>query len=537
MRRSAEAEALSAEQDTASDCAPSDCAFSQKHTAEEDSSCTESVPQMPAGVCSQVSGEKSQAASKQQQKPAIGSRASTATPTPSPTLRPAEPVRKPTDIEAIMEDVRKSEELHQSAAARSSATTPAASGAATAAATVNKVPASDATADNDKVLLSLVGAAQPARGAHAGAPGAPVDAATAQVAAALAASVAPPPSAQAAGRGGNVPRGCRWSDLMDDGSHAQDRASAVTDSRSSRAFDHDLNVDTCENEDDDGMSDDCEDGDLLWPCSSPTSPSKRRTRRRRRNKDKPVVTCSTSTASTASGGVSNNSEDDGTQDSSKNKGVVTWGDLGLGLFGGKGPAPPRQNPAPAAVGCCKASPVLPLQPPPVHSPSGGICLSTDTSGRPPSSPSVKGSRDASDRQMYGSPYPSPSMPPPSWHAMGDNTGCLTATGSPTSAASWSPGGDASARMSTAMPALPEHFGSQWAGPGHAWVATGSSAAPEYLATGFGSQPCAPVGDASVRVANAGAVAMSSWLHASGLPATGEDLAQKLRAVAPEAYED
>mmetsp|Transcript_81926 Transcript_81926/g.213711 ORF Transcript_81926/g.213711 Transcript_81926/m.213711 type:complete len:514 (+) Transcript_81926:184-1725(+) len=513
---------------------------------------------MPAGVCSQVSGEKSQAASKRQQKPAIGSRASTATPTPSPTLRPAEPVRKPTDIEAIMEAVRKSEELHQSAAARSSAATPSASGAATAAATVNKVPASGATADNEKVLLSLVGASQPGPGAHAGAPGAPVDAATAQASSPqstppsrahskcdsweVASTSSAPTSeaaatAEAAGRGGTVPRGCRWSDLMDDGSHAQDRASAVADSRSSQAFGHDLNVDTCENEDDDGMSDDGEDGDLLWPCSSPTSPSKRRTRRRRRNKDKPVVTCSTSTASTASGGVSNNSEDDGTQDSSKNKGVVTWGDLGLGLFGGRGPAPPRQNLAPAAVGCCKASPLLPLQPPPVHSPSGGICLSTVTSGRPPSSPSVKGSRDASDRQMHGSPYPSPSMPPPPWHAMGDNTGCLTATGSPTSAASWSPGGDASARMSAAMLALPEHFGSQWAGPGHEWVATGSSAAPEYLATGFGSQPCAPVGDASARVANAGAVAMSSWLHAGGLIATGEDLAQKLRAVAPEAYED
>jgi len=31
--------------------------------------------------------------------------------------------------------------------------------------------------------------------------------------------------------------------------------------------------------------------------------------------------------------------------------------------------------------------------------------------------------------------------------------------------------------------------------------------------------------------------LCSWLHASGLPATGEEMAERLRAMAPEAYED
>lgn len=75
-------------------------------------------------------------------------------------------------------------------------------------------------------------------------------------------------------------------------------------------------------------------------------------------------------------------------------------------------------------------------------------------------------------------------------------------------------------------------------PHGAWgMPPGAASTPTAAAMSAGvtSYSCSPVGSGAPLVGADAAV--RSWLHERGLPECGEDLAQRLRAMAPEAYED
>lgn len=236
--------------------------------------------------------------------------------------------------------------------------------------------------------------------------------------------------------------------------------------------------------------------------ASPASPSKRRTRRRRRHGKNKVGASSTSTASTTSGGNgSPRSEDDmaggvGVQ-SPKHRGVVTWNDLGLGMGLGT---------AESAASKIAGQPAMAM----------ARCEMSGSAAKHPNG----GLGDASERMVTGA--------------------VLTQPG----AANWFVYPDAcpSGPMSSAST-----YGWQWAG-------AVAPPLPECLSTaGYGGYPCpppsgppcSPAADASTRpVGPAPGVSPSSasglvpqWLHGSYEPVGHEDLAERLRAVAPEAYED
>mmetsp|Transcript_22985 Transcript_22985/g.66590 ORF Transcript_22985/g.66590 Transcript_22985/m.66590 type:complete len:522 (+) Transcript_22985:67-1632(+) len=276
-----------------------------------------------------------------------------------------------------------------------------------------------------------------------------------------------------------------------------------------------------------GISDfEDDDGDITSP-HSPTSPSRRRNRRRRRRGDK--APGSTTHADGA---------EDGKQQrggAPKQRGVVTWSDLGfsgLGLCGRKAPSAGEALSAVASASApgqlCIGSPLAA----PSALPTSPQCLSTSGAeffgSPPPGAPPAKSASDASGRFAAMGP-------PPSWTPL---VATPVASAGP-SAAAWcgAMSGDASERHAAAS-----------------WTALAMPSTPGAGCLSTNAGLCAgmsPCGDASSRAAIAccptaspggcegtmDGSGMQTWLCASPFPPSGEDLAQQLRALAPEAYED
>jgi len=278
------------------------------------------------------------------------------------------------------------------------------------------------------------------------------------------------------------------------------------------------------------------DDDEEVPPSPSSSTRKRRTRRRRRHGKNQA---STSNASTASGGYSPSEDDDGRTLAAR--GVVTWHDLGLGLGstlgsrggggGGGGQRLPPQSPVVACspqgrlamARCEMAGQPLPTPPPPPLSPPE-LVAAGDASERMPFGRQLPA---AAGRHWYAPALEHPGLGPPAAHAgwapCSWEAPAVSVAGSP-----WQGGGAAlSPLATTSMGMAPDHFG----------------------LVGFSSScPCSPTGASALvpppplpTPAAAGAAPTAAgvpfWLHGSDLPLDGEDLAHKLRAMAPDTYED
>jgi len=253
-------------------------------------------------------------------------------------------------------------------------------------------------------------------------------------------------------------------------------------------------------------------------AASPSSTRKRRTRRRRRHgKNK----ASTSTASTASGGGSF-SEDDCDGKSPQDRGVVTWRDLGLGLGlnSKSGDRSHTSRSGRLAVARCEmAGHPLPMPPPP-----------------PANAPDIL--RDASERTVPSSPFGRQAVGSP-WFPMAD-----ASPGVPPPHAGWGASWHLAEPPTIAVPTSP--WGSVGGAVGPPMASTPMGAASDRFGMlGIGSCPCSPTGASSLgpppaptpTPSAAAAKEVPSWLRGYDMPIGGEDLAQKLRAVAPDTYED
>lgn len=259
---------------------------------------------------------------------------------------------------------------------------------------------------------------------------------------------------------------------------------------------------TLHGSDPDGHADDA-DSELeeLEAPESPSSTRKRRTRRRRRHGKHKGPTAST--ASTASGGNTPSEDDDvNAARLAGNRGVVTWGDLGLGLGLGGGdsssPVPKQQSSKPAMAKCEISGQDVPASPPRV--------------------------RDASERRVLPSPLGSPLGQQGHWF-YGD-TSVSMPPASP--ACRWNTWNSGDHLAMQGQPASP------WGMPPQTPLGAASM-------TGYGSFPCSPTHAAPapspVPTPSGAGASVPSWLRGEDMPLGGEDLAERLRAVAPEAYED
>jgi len=240
--------------------------------------------------------------------------------------------------------------------------------------------------------------------------------------------------------------------------------------------------------------------------TSPTSTRKRRTRRRRRHgKNK----ASTSTASTASGGNSAG-EDDGDGKTPAARGVVTWRDLGLGLglnskSAQRAPVSPISPSGRLAVARCEmAGQPLPMPPPPPSNPPDMM-------------------RDASERTVLPSPPYGRQQAGGHWFPHTD-----AGVGATQPHSGW---GACWEQPSVSVPSSP--WGIHGGAPSTPLANTPMAPADRFMA-GFASVPCSPSAAATQSTV---AQEVPSWLRGCDMPLGGEDLAQKLRAVAPETYED
>lgn len=245
---------------------------------------------------------------------------------------------------------------------------------------------------------------------------------------------------------------------------------------------------------------------------------KRRTRRRKRHNKGKAAASTTSTATPPSGG-----SDDEVGNLSCRKGpraVVTWGDLGLGSFGGGKTAP--QSSAPPMLAKCEKM-RRPMPPPPL---------------KPP--PVVGSFSDASERSVP------PALPP--GHAeqqqhqwlptCGETSLCIPLASSPCWEEPFAFG-----EMSIA-----EHF----TFPMHCSSPCGMPPSTTmFPIAGLTSFPCTPTAGAMAAAPapppqtpaaaqhpeTSGPASVISFLHGNSEPICGEDLAEKLRSLAQETYED
>lgn len=260
------------------------------------------------------------------------------------------------------------------------------------------------------------------------------------------------------------------------------------------------------------------DEDIEAPAS-PTSTRKRRTRRRRRH-GKKAGASTTSTASTASGGNIPSEDDEGgiAAQSPENRGVVTWGDLGLGLsIGSKGEGSSQPN-RPAMARCEISGP----PPPPINPPE------------------ILG--DASERMVP--PSPMGRQPGGHWFGVRD-TGISMPPAHPAWGTRWNELGRPTIQVQQVQPSPLWGMspGTPMGAPMGTPMGTPMGVASECLPMpSYASFPCSPTGAASAPAAPAptpsgSGSAVPSWLRGTDMPIGGEDLAERLRAVAPDAYED
>lgn len=256
--------------------------------------------------------------------------------------------------------------------------------------------------------------------------------------------------------------------------------------------------------------------------ASPTSTRKRRTRRRRRHGKNKVAT---STASTASGGNSRSEDEDADGKSPGDRGVVTWRNLGLDLGLGSSKAAASNSPVPRSEkpalarcgnsGSGKPSPSVP--PPPINPPE---LL-----------------RDASERAVPPSPFGG-QQSGGHWFAVAD-----AGIGISSAHSGWGASWNNVEPPTISVPSSP------WGMPGMPATPIASNqlgATPDHFCMpGFASCPCSPTSSSMLTAPSAPAPTPSagsgkevpSWLRGDDMPIGGEDLAERLRAVAPDAYED
>jgi len=279
------------------------------------------------------------------------------------------------------------------------------------------------------------------------------------------------------------------------------------------------------------------------PTSTGSSRNKRKARRRRRHGKKAP---SASTASTASGGNSL-SEDESPKnrgvvtwrdmglsltfdDEAENSRVVTWRDLGLGMGpggkkgkGGGKRAQPSNRPAAmkaAAAARCEmgSGPTGPFQMP-SSVPDAKLSQGCGDASQRAVPPNLQMPRPQAAgqwlrvRESLSMPS-SPQACPPIWGAQqwGTEVATLSVPVSP-----------AGAGMSGSLPL----------------AASSPMARSQCTMSGFASscRPTASPAFSGLTQQNVARSAVPSWLCGSDLPITAEDLAERLRAVAPDAYED
>jgi len=317
-------------------------------------------------------------------------------------------------------------------------------------------------------------------------------------------------------------------------------------------------VDEVEDEESDGELDD--EDDLLSPSSSPSKRNRRRRRRGGRALRNRAGAANEEDAAVAAAAAA-------TPVCNGRRSVVTWGDLGLGVVNNDSNGTEAVAKASASAGeevatAVQRSPTLQSLPPAgvatvgapqlpsaaVATPSNAArppdassrCLSTDFGQVAPCA--ITSMRDASARVT-------PNAAGYRQRMWGDESAMMAAAGVGQVADCWGQC-DASARY----PMSPGHCAMGPMSPTHDANAGYWAQAAAYTPSG------APCGDASLRSPHHGAEMMGhgaemmghgaemmshngnggllrSWLHASGLPSHGEDLAERLRAVAPDTYED
>lgn len=306
-----------------------------------------------------------------------------------------------------------------------------------------------------------------------------------------------------------------WSDI------SAEHVLTVEDRPNSSNADPDNEVD---NEVDDSEIDEEEEDGL----DSPSAPRKRRTRRRKRHgKGKAGASATTSTGTPGSGGNSH-SEDElaGVLSSRQRRGaprgsraVVTWGDLGLGAsFGGsakwcsaKGSALRQANP-PMLAHC-----EMPGPPPPPPNPP----------------PAVGVFSDASERAVPPALAPGQQQQQEQWLGCGEPSLCLPA--------GWE-GGDSFAFQGEV--AMTEQFGFPVQCSAPCSPCSMPPSTTLYPIAGLASYPCSPTGAGTAApippapaASPSGPTALPSWLLGNPEPICAEDLAEKLRSMAQETYED